>query len=96
MKRNVQVTMTFDVELDVDDKCFTEEFYKDFSGYMSYVDCPEDIFQHIAYHFAQQTDPSFVEGIGEATWKRSSFAKESTIKYDVSNLEVEMEVKDNV
>lgn len=95
MKKTVAVTMTFDVELNIADSCLTPEFINRFESYMFDVDGqPEGIFEHVAVQFAQQSDPDFVEGVGRAEWASTGIPHpEAVIKYRVSNLDVETEVK---
>lgn len=95
MKKTVAVTMTFDVELNIADSCLTPEFIEHFQSYMFDVESqPEGIFELVAYQFAQQSEPDFVEGVGRAEWADTVAPHpEAVIKYYVSNVEVETEVK---
>lgn len=95
MKKIVEVTMTFEVELDIADSYLTPEYIKRFESYMFDVNGqPEGIFEHVAYQFAQQSDPDFVEGVGRTEWADTGLRHpEAVIKYRVSNLDVETEVK---
>lgn len=92
MKKTVEVTMTFEVELDIADTLLTPAAISLFESYMFDVDV-DGIFEYVASQFAQQVDPSFVEGIGKAEWKETCVPdRDAVIKYQVRGEEVETEV----
>ncbi|MGR2664431.1 hypothetical protein ACUXVY_22820 [Chromobacterium haemolyticum] len=94
MKKTVEVTMTFEVELDIADEHLTPESIAEFESFMFDVDGSQDgIFKYVASQFADQSDPSFVEGIGKAEWEKTGYPDaEAAIKYQVRHLEVDAEV----
>lgn len=94
MKKTVEVTMTFEVELDIADTRLTPEAISLFERHMFDVDGEVDgIFEYVASQFAQQVDPSFVEWIGKAEWKETCMPdRDAVIKYQVRGEEVETEV----
>lgn len=94
MKKTVEVTLTFEVKLDIADTLLTPEAIGQFESYMFDVDGEvEGIFKYVASQFAEQVDPDFVEGIGKAEWEDTSMpADDAVIKYQVLIQDVETEV----
>lgn len=94
MKKNLEVTMTFDVELDINENMLTPDAIENFESYMFDIDGdPDELFKYVASQFAQQDDPSFVEGIGKCVWKHTSASNDATVLYEVTNLDVVSEIK---
>lgn len=93
MKQKLEVTMTFDIELDIADDRLTKEAIVEFQNYMFDLDDDKDeLFKYVATQFVNQSDPDFVEGVGVASWVK--YPKDgSNILYNVTNIDVFAEVK---
>lgn len=71
MKKTVLVTITKEIEVDIPDEMFTDEYLEEFSSHMFYVDSADELFEHAAQYIAR-FDRNFVEGIGNVGYTELS------------------------
>lgn len=71
MKKTVLVTITKEIEVDIPDEMFTDEYLEEFSSHMFYVDSADELFEHAAQYIARH-ERNFVEGIGNVSYTELS------------------------
>lgn len=102
MKRTVNVTKTFEYEIDIDDKLLNEEFVNDFERSFWQLDgnsVPEkleNLFEVVAYQLANGEE-YFIEGVGRCGnvvtkpyWEKNGEDVVTTYRENYQDTETEM------